>query len=258
MASTTFTDGVTVVEASWLNDVNTTTYTTIPDIISGSQAVGLANTATSATNATNLTGAGTISSTTTATTQTAGNNSTKVATTAYVDSAISAGGGSYVTLTGNQTIAGTKTFSSMPVMPIQSMVRLNTGNGYGSTSTKVRRFTTTVTNQGTDITYSDSATLGASFTINTSGVYSICYADNFNNADIVGLSLNASSGATAILSLPVSEVLCSDATAGANYTSSTAVTLYLPSSSVVRPHTNGGIPTGSGTNQVQFVITRVA
>ena len=47
--------------------------------------VSAAASATNATNATNLTGSGTISSTTTGTTQTAGDASTKIATTAFVD-----------------------------------------------------------------------------------------------------------------------------------------------------------------------------
>ena len=41
----------------------------------------------------------------------------------------------------------------------KSMVRLNTANGYGSTNVCIRRFTNVVTNQGSDITYVDSATL---------------------------------------------------------------------------------------------------
>lgn len=51
----------------------------------GTLTVSAASTATNATNATNLTGSGTISSTTTGTTQTAGDASTKIATTAFVD-----------------------------------------------------------------------------------------------------------------------------------------------------------------------------
>lgn len=94
MASTTFVDGTTPVVASWLNDVNATTYTTVPNIISGTQAVGLATAATTATTATNATNAvnvtGTIASAVTATTQTAGDNTTKVATTAFVTTAVSA------------------------------------------------------------------------------------------------------------------------------------------------------------------------
>ena len=42
----------------------------------------------------------------------------------------------------------------------QNEVRLEVGNGSGSTNTKIRRFTTAVTNTGTAMTYADSATLG--------------------------------------------------------------------------------------------------
>jgi hypothetical protein len=61
---------------------------------------------------------------------------------------------------------GQPTFPKQPLVTLaQSMVRLNTANGYGSTNTAIRRFTNVVTNQGTDITYADSATLGTTFTI---------------------------------------------------------------------------------------------
>ena len=93
MTSKTFVSG-TVIDKEWLNDVNATTYTTVPNIISGAQAVGLATAATTATTATNATNAvnvtGTIASAVTATTQTAGDNTTKVATTAFVTTAVSA------------------------------------------------------------------------------------------------------------------------------------------------------------------------
>lgn len=46
-------------------------------------------------------------------------------------------------------------------------------NGQGSTNTEIFRFTNIETNVGGDITYADSATLGASFTINTAGVYAL-------------------------------------------------------------------------------------
>ena len=50
----------------------------------------------------------------TAPTKTAGDNTTNIATTAFVQNAISAGGG-YVDLTTNQTVGGIKTFSSVPL-----------------------------------------------------------------------------------------------------------------------------------------------
>jgi hypothetical protein len=85
----------------------------------GSQSVS------SATNATNLTGSGTISSTTTATTQSPGTNNTTVATTAFVQTAVSGvsitglgfGGTSWHDVAGSRSLGTTYTNSrSYPIM----------------------------------------------------------------------------------------------------------------------------------------------
>ena len=56
-------------------------------------------------------------------------------------------------------------------------IYVNSGNGNGSVNTFVRRYTTVVRNVGTSITYADSATAGASFTINQTGLYSVFNLD---------------------------------------------------------------------------------
>lgn len=140
----------------------------------------------------------------------------------------------------------------------QSMVRLNTANGFGSTNTKIRRFTNTVTNQGSDITYADSATLGASFTINTSGVYAISFTDSYSGGfDWTGVSLNSSQLTTAINSINASDILCMSSTVSANTSGYSGATVYLPAGSVVRPHAGGGASSGNGAVAV-FTITRVS
>lgn len=136
-----------------------------------------------------------------------------------------------------------------------SMVRLNTANGYGSTNTRIRRFTNVVTNTGSDITYADSATLGATFTINTPGVYSVSYSDSFTAASEFGLSLNSSQLTTSINSITVSDVLSMANSMLANTAGFCGWTGYLPSGSVVRAHANG---TAAGSNYQTFTITRVA
>jgi hypothetical protein len=73
--------------------------------------------------------------------------------------------------------SGTLSFSTISSDPGTHTVVVTTGNGYGSTSTTVRRFQTTVTNTGTSITYADSSTLGATFTINATGFYAVSYTD---------------------------------------------------------------------------------
>lgn len=174
----------------------------------------------------------------------------KAAIKAYFDSL-------YVGLTGNQTIAGVKTFSSQPIFPSQSMVRLNTANGYGSTNTKIRRFTNTVTNRGTDISYTDSATLGASFTINTAGVYAICFTDQYNAAGDMGLSLNTTTPTTAIQLCAAVQILAWTSTAVTGYGGCVSWTGFLSEGDVIRAHC-GGTASGAVTNGCQFTITRTS
>lgn len=138
-----------------------------------------------------------------------------------------------------------------------SMVRLNTANGYGSTNTKIRRLTNVVVNQGADITYADSATLGASFTINASGVYAISYGDQGTTAMGVGLSLNTSAPTTNIQSIPVSQILSMASSPAANGVANAKWTGFLKSGDIVRPHTDG-VAAGTNVNAVQFTITRVS
>ena len=138
-----------------------------------------------------------------------------------------------------------------------SMVRLNTANGYGSANTMIRRFTNVVTNQGTDITYADSATLGASFTINNAGVYAVSYSDQFSVAAWLGVSVDSLQLSIAIQSITAANILAATATFAGNVTASCSFIGYIASGSVIRPHTNAQT-TGSSANTVQFTITRVA
>lgn len=141
---------------------------------------------------------------------------------------------------------------------LPSMVRLNTANGYGSTNTKIRRFTNQVVNQGADITYADSSTLGASFTINTAGVYAISYADDFSSPAWCAVSINTTAPTTSVDFIPATEILTIGV--GNNSTSSSGFCSwvgYLPAGSVLRPHTSG-VGVGGSPNTVQFTITRVA
>ena len=188
----------------------------------------------------------------TATTPSASDNDTSVATTAFVQGELTS---QAVKLTGTQTIAGVKTFSSMPVMPVQSMVRLNTANGYGSTNTKIRRFTTTILSQGTDITYADSASNGASFTINTAGVYAISYTECFAGPVTFGLSIDSAQLTTAIASITQSTILDIGTSGASGYAHGIDYVGYFSAGAVVRPHTDGG---AASTSNQYFTITRIS
>ena len=148
----------------------------------------------------------------------------------------------------------TGTFTGAVTTPL-SYVRVNTANGYGSTNIKIRRFTNIVNNVGTDITYADSATLGGTFTINTAGVYSVHFTDNYTGDDMMGLSLNSTQLTTSIQSITISDALSVVMCTVANRSAQASATFYAAAASVVRAHTAG---LGSGTGPVcQFTIARV-
>jgi hypothetical protein len=172
------------------------------------------------------------------------------------------------------TISGTSGVSQVQdaiVTPVKtqvgalpSMVRLYGATTYGSSGTKILRFSTVATNQGSDITYNEAASPGSSavdgakFTINTNGVYAISFSANFNPSDWLGISLNTSSPSTPLTSLPAGEALAlgyTGSVSGSGLCVST--TVYLAAGSVIRPHTNTPGTISSGSYCV-FTITRVA
>jgi hypothetical protein len=137
----------------------------------------------------------------------------------------------------------------------RSVVRLTTGNGHGSVNTKIRRFTTIVENKGTAITYADSATAGASFTINEDGVYSMTYVDAKSSGGWnVGISKNSTQLTTSIASVTDADVLMMNE-GGTNQKNIVSATVPLVAGDVIRPHTDGGV---DQTTYTRFVITKVS
>ena len=157
--------------------------------------------------------------------------------------------------TGNVVLSASPTFTGNVTTPL-SYVRLNTANGYGSTNTKIRRFTTTVNSAGTDITYADSATLGGTFTINTNGVYSACYNDQFTGTEQLGFSRNSTQLTTGITGIAVADILTVALTITASQPSAVAATFYANSGDVIRAHTSG-VASGTQPNLCQLTIARV-
>jgi hypothetical protein len=156
--------------------------------------------------------------------------------------------------TGSVVLSASPTFTGNVTTPL-SYVRLNTANGYGSTNNVIRRFTNIVDNVGVDITYVDSATLGATFTINTNGVYSVSYVDNFNGNANLGLSINSTQLTTDIGAITVATRLAISLTGGVNFSGTTSATFYAAAASVVRAHCDGQA-TGIAGRQ-NFTIARV-
>jgi hypothetical protein len=137
------------------------------------------------------------------------------------------------------------------------MVVVSGSSTNGSTSTVINIFTTLETNQGSDITRATSATLGDTFTINTSGVYSISASlVKGASAGYVGISVNTTQLTTAIESLTnASEVLARGYQAG-TYALPLSWTGYLAAGAVVRSHGTTQALTASPVSRL--TIVRVA
>lgn len=161
------------------------------------------------------------------------------------------------TLTGKTLTSATLTSATFTATPAvttpQSMVRLNTtGIANGTTNTCICRFSTVVTNQGSDITYVDSAANGGSFTTNTNGVYAVSWSTGSNIN--FGISLNSTQLSTNIVSITAADRLVVSGCPAGIYATA-AWTGYLPSGSVLRAHMDGG----TQANAVgQFTIVRVS
>ena len=141
-----------------------------------------------------------------------------------------------------------------------SRIWLHTHNGFGSSSTHIPRYTTTVVNSGSDITYADSASLGSTFTINTAGIYAIsCQIPGPIAAHAyVGISLNSSELTTAIQSITAANRLAINRTTsagGERHFPVAHITFYFAVNDVIRPHTDGQTPYDNGL--AGFKIMRV-
>lgn len=139
-----------------------------------------------------------------------------------------------------------------------SSAYLENGAGWGSTNTKIRYFTNSRGTTGSNITVTQSATNGDSFTVNASGMYGGCYSDQAA-ADSVpaGISVNSSALTTNASSLTYAQGLRSYVTSGTNGKPSHVCFIgYLTSGDVVRAHGNG---TGDNTSALSyFFLTEIS
>lgn len=135
-------------------------------------------------------------------------------------------------------------------------VKVTTGNGHGSTNTKVRRFTTVPSSSGSAITYVDSAVNGATFTINADGLYEIVYLDQASaGTSYLGVSKNSAQLTTDIYSITAADRLGMAGFGGAVPLSLTFIE-KLSAGDVIRPHTNG-VPDATISYYTMFKIRKV-
>ncbi|NIO44972.1 MAG: hypothetical protein GTN36_05475 [Candidatus Aenigmarchaeota archaeon] len=155
----------------------------------------------------------------------------------------------------NWSIYSEKVVTYNPKEAESSMVRVHTSNGYGSTNTHIKRFSTTVTNTGSAITYTDSAANGASFTINETGVYYLSLSDNQNGLSVTGISLNSTELTTNINTITTADRLAMTTIVANNYNSDCSWTGVLEKGDVIRVHTDSS---GAGTaSRSTFTISKI-
>jgi hypothetical protein len=132
------------------------------------------------------------------------------------------------------------------------------GNGLGSTNGYIRRLVNIRKNVGTAITYADSATLGASFTINSDGIYAISYSDSrTGGAMTVGISVNGSNLNAGLNSLDYTQGYRGSNVGTGGNTTAFMWTGFLEAGDVVRPHASDNTSLDT-TTRIIFQITKVA
>lgn len=142
-----------------------------------------------------------------------------------------------------------------------NIVTVCINNGYGSTNTKIKRFTTVLTNIGTAITYVDSSTFGSSFTINEKGLYEIFYQENHFTAQFAtfGVSLNSNQLTTNIDAVSVANrVMCARPSwdnAPPGGINALTRTMLLNPGDVLRPH-HGAVAFNYSSDLTLFSIRK--
>jgi hypothetical protein len=131
-------------------------------------------------------------------------------------------------------------------------VRLDVGNGFGSTNTLVRRFANNPDNLGTAITYADSATLGMSAVVNEDGLYDISYTEQASSVADVFLTKNQTTATVG------ANILASDSinsTAGDYLNMATQV--YLLKNDTIRAVVGNAAAISSSSTMAKFTISKV-
>jgi len=133
---------------------------------------------------------------------------------------------------------------------------LHTGLGHGSTGTAIRTHSVSTTT-GNALTITQDTTNGDFITVNESGLYHIECADQRTGAGQAnGISINAASSTTSILTLTRANGKRNASTGGSGILSACSWTERLSVGDVIRHHTDG---TPNSTTENEFIkVTKVA
>ncbi len=136
------------------------------------------------------------------------------------------------------------------------------GNGFGSTNTIVRRFSNVIVNKGSAITYADDSVYGASFLINTPGVYAITYTeqrvDNANSAYLYYIDIDSSPVQSTVSTIIAGTTWSSVGSNSPTSVGKNCITILLDEGDVVRPWWFGNSSGGTYSDGLaQFDIVKV-
>jgi hypothetical protein len=144
---------------------------------------------------------------------------------------------------------------------ITCQLRLDTYAGFGSTDTKIMRFTNVRDNIGNIFAenhvsgYASNAE-GLEITISRSGKYSFTFTASGSAITDIGLSLDSSELTTNIISLTnIDDRLCVGSTVLSGATSVVSIDIYLDKDQIIRPHTNGSVP--STADRCSFIASYI-
>lgn len=152
-----------------------------------------------------------------------------------------------------------RAIASTDLPQIRSKVIASTGNGEGSSNTAIMRFSSNSTS-GSDITYADSSTNGATFTIATAGLYfmNLVFEGATNTAANAGISLNSAQLTTSISSITAANRIgwgYMPAISGDSSVVNVSIMYDLAVNDVIRAHTSVS-PTNT-SSRTKFTIIRI-
>lgn len=135
------------------------------------------------------------------------------------------------------------------------------GNGFGSSNTIVRRFSTVDVNVGQCITYADDSVYGASFLINCQGVYSISYTDQRTDNAYPGflyyIDIDHAPPQSTVTTILGANPTSAVSTSTPNVIGKNNITVMLDKDDVVRPWWFGNSGGTYADGFSQFIITKV-
>lgn len=139
--------------------------------------------------------------------------------------------------------------------PENSEILLQDRAGFGSTNTKIPRYTN-LTTIGTALTATQSGTDGDSVTVNEDGIYSVNLVDPTTDTARSGISVNSAQLTTNIQDITAANRLAiAQASSGSIGMAACSANVVLSKGDVLRPHTQG--TSGGTTAHAIFRVTKI-